>query len=330
MTRPNSELTALGAGPKLLWQVLSAATLLLFLLALLGYYIPLLPQLLADGMLSGGIYVVLSLGLSLSFGILKILNLAHGEFMILGAFVSYWLFTWTGLDPFLTIPFAFLIPFGVGMLVQAKLLNPAIFAGAGIGQLLVICFGLMLILRNGFILAWSADPRAIIPSYFGTTLEVMGTTISVVRLGTLTIAAFMVFLLDLLLKKTLTGTAIRALAQDWEAAAYLGVPVRRLYAITFGLSAGYGGAGGSLISISSAFEPTAGITFLLRALAIIVLAGTGSIQGLFLAGMLVGMIEVLTSYLIGPSFGSLTTFILLLLLLLIRPTGLFGGKLRGK
>ena len=283
-------------------------------------------QNLVFGLFVGSMYGVAAVGLALVFGVLKVLNVAHGELLMIGGYVTFWLFTLLGIDPFLslliTIPALFLL--GV-ILDRLVIRHVARLTGeTKIKNSLLVSFGLSLVLQNIVIQLFTADERSVQMSYSGTGLSVFGIVLPYTRLLTLVIALAAILSLHLFLQRTYAGKAIRATAEDWEAAALVGISIQRVYLLTFGLGAALAGIAGTLASVSYGITPSIGLAWTLQALIVIVLAGTGSILGAFPVGLFLGAVEALSATFIGPAYRELVGLVIFLLVLLLRPQGLFG------
>jgi len=279
-------------------------------------------QSLVNGILLGGMYAACSLGFSLAFGVMGVVNLAHGDFVMLGAFITYWLFVGTGLDPFLTLPFCLVTLFALGMFLQRFAINRLV--GTPPIMTYLLTFGFHLILANSALRAWTADYRTVNPDYAGKTMELLGLVLPYTRLFTFGVAMVLICGLYLLLYRTEIGRAIRATAQDREMARLLGVRIFRVYIFTFGLAAAITGLAGSLISTTLVIHPQMGLPYTIVAFFAVVLGGMGYVPGTLWGGLILGLLESLTtSYL--PAGTSLTlTFFLLLLMLILRPRGILG------
>lgn len=279
-------------------------------------------QSLVNGILLGGMYAACSVGFSLAFGVMGVVNLSHGDFVMLGAFITYWLFVGAGLDPFLTLPFCLFSLFTLGWLLQRFAVNRLV--GSPPIMTYLLTFGFHLILANSALRAWTADYRTVSPSYAGKTMDLLGLVLPYTRLGTFFAAMVLILGLSLLLYRTEIGRAIRATAQDREMARLMGVRIFRIYAFTFALAAAITGLAGSLISTSFVIHPQMGLPYTIVAFFVVVLGGMGYVPGTLWGGLILGVLESLTtSYL--PAGTSLTlTFFFLLLMLILRPAGIFG------
>ena len=271
---------------------------------------------------------VVALGFSLVWGVLNIINLAHGAFIMLGSYVTYLAFTVAGIDPFLSIPLSMAILFGLGYLIQRGTLNFVMRAPLLVTFLL--SFGLEIIIINLALYFFKGDLRAITTRYSGASVTLLsdaatGNTIEVpiVRLGAFVIALLLAFLTNRLMTRTRVGRAIRSTGMDKDAAQLTGVKIGPIYALTFGLGAALAGAAGSLIAMSQSFQPGFGGTYTLRAFVIVVLGGLGSIPAVILGALLFATAEVITG-LWQPGLIQAVTFGLLVVVLIVRPSGLAG------
>jgi branched-chain amino acid transport system permease protein len=277
---------------------------------------------LVNGILSGGILAVVALGFSLVWGIMNIINLAHGAFVMLGAYVTYQLFTSVHLDPFLSVPISFVVMFALGFLVQKYIIN--FVARAPVLTTFLLTFGLSLLIVNVALLIWAGDARAVTPAYSGANFSVGPVTIPWAKLATLVAALAITALMQLWLTRSKIGRAIRATSMDVGAAQLSGVRVAHIYAIVFGLGSGLAGAAGSLLSLSYSLNPYMGDQFIVKAFVVCVLGGLGSVEGALLGGIVYGIVEAFGSQYIGSGFQDAVALVVLLLVLVFRPTGLIG------
>ncbi len=283
-------------------------------------------QNLVFGLFVGSIYGIGAVGLALVFGVLKILNVAHGELIMLGAYASFWLFVEVSLDPFLALLIVVPLMFALGMVFNALLFERVtrMEPETKIKNSLLISFGLGLVLQNVATLAWTGDERSVQTGYAGLGFQVAGIALPFTRLATFVIALAAIFALWFFLQRTRWGRAIRATAEDWEAATQAGINIGRAYLFTFGLGAGAAGIAGALLGVTFSFTPTIGLAWTLKALIIVVLAGTGSILGAFPAGLLLGLAEAISGITLGAAYREVVGLVLFLAVLLLRPQGLFG------
>jgi branched-chain amino acid transport system permease protein len=279
-----------------------------------------------NGLLLGGTYATVALGFSLVWGILNVVNLAHGALVMLGAYTTFWLFTLYGVDPFLSLPVTGAVLFVVGYAVQRGLINQVIRAPFLITFLLT--FGLELLITNIAQAAWTADFRSVTTAYSGRSLSLGPVTLPLVRGISLVIACVVAVLLHTLLTRTRLGTAIRATASDQEAARLMGIPIARVYAITFGIAAASAGIAGGLISLSFPIFPAMGAGYTLVAFVTCVLGGLGSVPGALVGGLFLGLLQTYAASWLGPNYDNLIAFSALILVLLARPAGLLGRAQR--
>src|SRR5438105_12250031 len=243
---------------------------------------------------------------------------------MLGAYVTYWLFSLYHIDPLLALPLTGAALFALGYPLQRFVINQVIRASFLITFLLT--FGLDLLITNLALAAWTADIGSVTTWYSGWSLAAGPLALPVVRIAGLGIAVLAAGLLHLLMTRSRLGGAIRATASDLEAARLMGIPVARVYALTFAIAAATAGVAGGLISLSFPIFPAMGAGYTLIAFVVCVLGGLGSVPGAFLGGLLLGVIESFTSYWLGPERAVTVSFALLLVLLFVRPSGLMGRR----
>jgi branched-chain amino acid transport system permease protein len=279
-------------------------------------------QLIINGLLLGGMYALISIGLTLIFGVLEIINFAHGEFLMLGMYASYWLFQLYGIDPYLSLLIILPLFFFVGLAVQRMAIQPILTAPA-LNQIFMTV-GLSMVLQNVALFFWTADYRTVKTAYSSVTLKTSGLLISFPRLVAFLLAIGTIVALLIFLKKTYTGKAIRALAQERKAAMLMGINVNRTYQIAFGIGiACVGAAGAMLIPVYFVF-PTVGTLFVLIAFVVVILGGYNSLIGALVGGLMIGVVEALSGFFISPHLKEAIYFVIFILILLFRPAGLFG------
>jgi branched-chain amino acid transport system permease protein len=277
----------------------------------------LLAQILLNGILLGGLYGLMALGMALVWGVLNIVNLAHGAFVMLGGYCVYFAFAGLGIDPFAALPIAFLAMFAFGYVLQRYALN-LIVRSAQLNTLL-ITFGLDVVLTYLAQLAFTADFRTINPSYAGANVTLFDLTLPLLRFAAFVAALLFAGALWLILQRTRLGRAIRATAQNLTAARLYGVDPARLYALTFGLGVGIAGAAGGLYGMVSQVTPYIGATLTAKSFVITIMGGLENPFGIVLAGIVIGVIEALASLYIGPTFTDVISFGLLVVILILRP-----------
>jgi len=285
-----------------------------------------LVQTLINGILQGGVYAAAAVGLSLIFGVSGILNAAHGELVMLGAFSTYWLFTLYHIDALLTLPISFALLFALGRALQYFLLNRTL--GRPLLLSLLVTFGISLILVNTALRLWSGDYRMMRIPYFQQSLILGDFIVPLSRVVACVVAVAMVAGLSWLLAGTRVGRMIRATAQDREMAQMLGVNPRAVYALTFGLGAGVSGVAGSLVAFYTPVEPNMGLTYTLFAFAVVVLGGLGYTAGVIWGGLALGVAQALTETYLEAGLSLLVAFALLYAILRFMPAGIMGkGRL---
>ncbi|MBN9476838.1 MAG: branched-chain amino acid ABC transporter permease [Bordetella sp. SCN 67-23] len=282
----------------------------------------LLAQILVNGLLLGGLYAVMAQGLALVWGVLNIVNLAHGAFIMLGAYTSWYLYTDLGVDPFLGLPITAAAMFVLGYALQRGLLN--LVVRAPMFNTLLITFGLEVVLTYLAQLAFSADFRTINPPYAGNSYALGPVTLPMARLAAFGVAVALTLGMWLFLLHSRLGRAIRATAQNLVAARLYGVEPRHLYAVTFGLGLALAGAAGGLYGTVSQINPYIGATLTAKCFAISIIGGLDNPLGVLVGGLFLGIIESLTTLYVGPTFADVASFGILVLVLFLRPSGLLG------
>jgi branched-chain amino acid transport system permease protein len=277
---------------------------------------------LVNGLLAGGIFAVVALGFSLVWGIMNIINLAHGAFVMLGAYTAFVLFSAWNIDPFVSVPVAFVVLFVLGYAIQRFVLNFVV--RAPILTTFLLTFGLSLLIVNIVLLVFHGDIKGITTAYSGANFALGPVTIAWTKLLTLVAALIITALMQLFLTKTKTGRAIRATSMDIGAAQLSGVRVAHLYAIVFGLGAGLAGAAGALISLSYSLQPSMGDPFIITAFVVCVLGGLGSVSGALVGGLVYGVLESFGSQYVGTGVQDAVALVVLLIVLIVRPTGIMG------
>ncbi len=277
----------------------------------------LLLQILLNGILLGGLYGLMALGMALVWGVLNVVNLAHGAFIMLGGYVVYYLFTGLGIDPFLALPVAAVVMFALGYLLQRYVLN-LIVRGPMLNTLL-ITFGLNVVLTYLAQLLFSADFRTINPAYAGANLQLAGLTVPLVSLAAFVIAFALAAAVWALLNRARIGRAIRATAQDLTAARLYGVNPHSIYAITFGIGTALAGVAGGLFGVLTHLTPYVGASLTAKSFVIAIIGGLDNPFHVILGGLVVGVAESLASLYLGPTYIDVISFGLLVLILVLRP-----------
>lgn len=289
-------------------------------------------QLLLFGVVWGGLYALIALGLNLIFGVMKILNIAHGELLMLGAYLAFWFFTLWNISPLVSMPVAAVALCVFGLIIQKTLIDPltsrsrtpADFENAT----LIIFFGVLLILQNAAQLLWTADYRSI--SFMTEPVQIGEFSVAANRLVVLAFALFLSALMFALMQHTLVGKAIRAVSQDRDTAKLMGIDTKKIGMIGFGLGSGIAGVAGVLASTIYVITPTVGLLFTIKAFTIMVVGGLGNQFGIFVAGLALGIIESFASYVIGTEFKDATGYVLLIGFILwrSRTSAAFAGEVK--
>ncbi len=281
-------------------------------------------QIAANGLVLGGLYACIAVGFSLVWGVLNVINILHGSFIVLGSYIAYFGYVHLGIHPFISVVIAGVVLYALGYLVQAGIINRVVSAPVLIT--LTLTFGLDLILNNAMLVAFTADYRGITLAHPLGSLEIGPVYLPGDRVAAMVLAILLTILLYRLLRDSSIGRAIIAVRMDREAAALMGVDVKRINAITFAIGAFMAGAAGALLSIIFPISPLNGPVFLGKAFVVCVLGGLGSVPGALAGGLLLGVIESFTSYWLGPERAVTVSFALLLVLLFVRPSGLMGRR----
>jgi branched-chain amino acid transport system permease protein len=274
------------------------------------------------GILLGGLYAVVALGLSLVFGVVKEINIAHGDFVILGSYFGYVAMTVFGIDPILSLLIGMPVLFGIGFVIQKYLLNQAF--RISMDAVLIIAFGLSIILENIFVKVWTPMSRGLTTPYALESLSIGSVRFPFVYFLDFIVAIVVMVLLREFLKRTYLGMAIRAAAQDRKAAHLMGINTDRVYAFTFAISMVIAAIGGIFLGLTFPFTPVSGMTFLIIALGVVVLGGLGSVGGTFVGGVIFGLAQTVGGYFFGLSAQMLVAYTMVLVVLALIPRGIFG------
>jgi branched-chain amino acid transport system permease protein len=287
-------------------------------------------QSLLSGILVGSLYGLAALGLSLVFGVLKVLNVAHGELLMFGGYGAFWAFSEFGIDPYVSLPLVLLALALAGVLLHFGLFRFVVKLDEEhrIKNSLLIGFGLTLILQTAATRMFTGDDRKISTGYSTDSLEFIGLRFPYVRVSGLIIGALAVIALQLFLNRTYWGKAIRATAEDWRTASLSGIDIRKMYLITFAIAAALAALAGMLVTVVYSVSPTIGLHWTLKALIVVVLAGLGSLPGTFVAGIMLGFAEAASVSVlgVGSEYRELVGLLMFLVILSIRPQGVFGGS----
>lgn len=277
-----------------------------------------------NGLFTGGIYALVAIGLTLIYGVMLILNFAHGEFLMLGMYVAYWSFTLAGIDPYLAAPIAAVLIFGVGALIQSGLVQRVLSAHP-LNQIILL-LGVSTLIIGLVQFFWTAEPRSIHVSYETAVLSAFGLRFSVPRMVAFFAAMLIALILYMFLRFTRTGKAIRAVSQSRDAAQLMGINVKFIYLLTFGIGAAVTAIGGAMLTPNYKMIPTIGQSFAVTAFVVVVLGSMGNFIGAFIGGLIIGVVEAFAGLLIGGDVKIVASMLVFILILLFRPAGLFGRR----
>lgn len=283
----------------------------------------LLTQIVINGILLGGLYACMAIGFSLIWGVMNLINLAHGSMIILGAYITWLVSTTTGIDPFLTIPLAGAVVFVVAYLLQRCLINHVI--RGTVFMTLILTFGLNMVFVNVNIALFTADLRAVPVAYGSLGLQFGEIRIPFTRLAVFVLAVALTLALHLFVTRSRVGQAIRATAQNRRAASVVGIDIKRIYALTFAIGGLMAGMAGSLFAVLFSFSPVVGDTLTLKSFVVVVLGGLGSVPGVLVGGIILGLIESIASV-VASGFKDAISFGLLVVALVFSPHGLLGKR----
>ncbi len=281
-------------------------------------------QILANGLVLGGLYACIAVGFSLVWGVLNVINILHGTFIVLGSYVALFAYNYGGIHPFVSVIIAGGALYVLGYAIQKGLVNRVITAPVLIT--LTLTFGLDLVLNNVMLVAFTADYRKINLAHPLGSFELGPVFLPGDRVAAMALAILLTLLLYWLLRDTRIGRAIVAVRMDRDAAALMGVDVGRVNAVTFGIGALMAGAAGALLSIVYPISPLNSSLFLGKAFVVCVLGGLGSVPGALIGGLVLGIVESFGSFWFGPEHAVTLSFALLLFLLFVRPSGLLGKR----
>jgi branched-chain amino acid transport system permease protein len=280
---------------------------------------------LLNGVVLGGMYALTALGLNLQYGVARIMNLSYGEFLMIAAFISFLLFTSYGLDPLLGMAISVPVMFVANWLIYQIFLFPLVRRAksrdALEGDTILVTFGLLFLIQGGAMLEWGAQYRGY--AFLAVPVHIGAFTFALNRLVAFAAACVIGIVAFVILRFTRTGTALRALAVDPRSAELVAIDVRRYNALAFACGGGMVAAAGTLISMFLSFNPTIGISFTLKALIVMVMGGIGNMAGSLLAGVILGVAESVGAYLVDPGLTLAINYAMFILVVLLRPNGLF-------
>ncbi|MBI3298722.1 MAG: branched-chain amino acid ABC transporter permease [Elusimicrobia bacterium] len=279
-------------------------------------------QVVVSGLLAGALYSMVALGLALIFGVMRVINVAHGTLLTMGAYTTFWWFRLLGVNPYLSLLVSMPVMFVVGIGLQRAMVRRVVNAPEL--SSLLLTFGISIALVNGLQLAFTSDLRTV--EFLTGAFVVGGVALSKSRLVAFGFALVITLGAYWFLQATRFGKAIRATSQSPMVAMVCGVNVERVHLYTFGIASALAAAGGSLVAIMFAIQPEMGQVYTFKSFLVIVLGGAGNYPGALLGGMLLGLIEQLSSLFLTTQLSEAVAYVLLVLVLLVRPTGLLGGR----
>ena len=286
-------------------------------------------ELLLSAILLAGLYATMAYGLGLIFGVLRIVNLNHGGMIMAGAYLGWWFHEHAKIDPYLSLPMVAAFSFGVVVIIYRGLVRHLPRGAAGGAQSLLLLFGVWLVLRNAAYFWFTGNEQVIRTEYSTTAVVILGSALSVNRLIVFAIAALLLVGLHLLLTRTYFGKAVRAVAQNADSCTLAGVHVEGIYTLTFGIGSALAGIAGLLLGTLFTFNPSFGGAELLKSFVIVVLGGLGSVPGTAIAALILAMVEVFAILVLPAYLTGAVGFVLLVLVLIFRPGGLFGHRVLG-
>ena len=274
------------------------------------------------GILLGGLYAVIALGLSLTFGVVKEINIAHGDLVILGSYFGYVAMSTIGIDPILSLIIGMPILFGIGFAIQKYLLNRTF--RISMDAALIITFGISIILQNVYQLIWTPMSRGLTTAYALKSFSAGPLRIPLIYLLDFIVAIIVMIILSEFMRRTYIGRAIRAAAQDRKAAHLMGINTDQVYALTFGIATALAALAGVFLGLTFPFTPVSGMSFLIIALGVVVLGGMGSIVGTVVGGIAFGLAQTLGGHFFGLAAQMLIAYTMVLVVLAVIPRGIFG------
>jgi branched-chain amino acid transport system permease protein len=283
-----------------------------------------LPQLIVSTLLLGGIYALIAVGLTLIFGVMRVVNFAHGEFLMLGMYLAFWAFALLRLDPYLTLVLSLPLAFLLGWASYRAVMGPVIQASHNVQIFTTV--GLSIALQNLALVLWTADARFVRTDYYAVVVRIGGAAFNVAQIAAFAVAVVLTAGLLAFMRWSYLGKIMRATAQDRQAAALMGIDTDRVYAGTWAVGIACVGAAGVLLAPIYPVYPTAGLQFVLIAYVAVVLGGLGDMAGALIAALVVAAVEVIGSYTIGTAWKEVLYLLLFIGILVVRPAGLFGQR----
>ncbi|HYE92118.1 MAG TPA: branched-chain amino acid ABC transporter permease [Terriglobales bacterium] len=283
-----------------------------------------IPQLAVSTILLGGIYALIAVGLTLIFGVMRVVNFAYGEFLMLAMYLAFFAFALLRLDPYLTLILALPVFFAGGLVSYRVVMKPVIRASHNVQTFTTV--GLSIALQNVALVLWTADARFVRTEYYAVTLRIGGAALNLAQIVAFAVAVLCTAVLFAFLRWSYTGKVMRATAQDRQASSLMGIDTDRIYAITWAVGIVCVGVAGVLLAPVYPVYPTVGLQFVLIAFVSVVLGGLGDMAGALIAAFIVAAVEVVGSYVLGTASKEVLYLMLFIGILVVRPAGLFGQR----
>jgi len=284
-------------------------------------------QLLMNAILTGALYATLASGFSILYGVMNVMNVAHGTFIMIGAYISYAMFITFGIDTFISLPIC-----GMGLFIIGFVFYRYIFSrimGVGIFMGMIVTYGFSMLLENIVLLIYASDYRGISAAYSGKYFTFLNINIPYIRLGVFLIACLITIILYLFMRYTKLGKTISAVSLNRYAASLVGIDINFVFNLTFAIGAALAGIAGGLLASVYIIYPQMGVSVLFKSFVVAVLGGLGNMTGVFIGGLLLALFEVLGAHILGPDYFQLIGFLLMVLVLCIKPEGVLGKKFFG-
>ena len=283
-----------------------------------------IPQLIVSTLLLGGVYALIAVGLTLIFGVMRIVNFAHGEFLMIGMYAAFWAFSLLHVDPYLTLVVSLPLWFAIGWASYRVVMRPIVHASHNVQVFTTV--GLSIALQNLALVLWTADARFVRTGYYAVVVRIAGAAFNVAQIAAFGVAVALTAGLFAFMRWSYTGKVMRATAQDRQASSLMGIDTDRVFAITWSVGIACVGAAGVLLAPIYPVYPTAGLQFVLIAYVAVVLGGLGDMAGALIAALVVAAVEVIGSYVIGTAWKEVLYLLLFITILVVRPAGLFGQR----
>lgn len=274
-------------------------------------------QAIANGLMIGGFYALMGMGQNVIFGVMKIINFCHGEMLMVGMYLTFTLCLFLRIDPYMAVPIVAIIMFLLGALLQETLITPSL-GTKSFTNLLFLTVGLGTLLQNLALVIFGSSFRTIATSYSTNTIHLGPVTVGLPKLISFIVSMVITVVLFAFLKYTNTGKELRAVSQNAVGAEVVGINVKHIYRLAYGIGCALAGMAGALLTLFYVLSPTAGSSFSFRALIVVVVGGLGSIPGAFFAGIFLGLLETLVSLLISPMYKDLIVFVTFIIILVVR------------